>query len=230
MATREEIEGILELLVTLPNCPITSNKTAEIVKNMYVVALSDVPNEYLQAAYLQYISGDNKFFPSNPGTLREIAFDLEMTAQNIPTAAQAWAMLLRGPERIEARFCEKGIELRDAVENAAANKYWSAVHAYGRHVDNCDQCLPSSREGSYGSNIVDVVVRMMGGRDVIFTDNAAADRARFIPAYNELVTNERRKMQMVPEVREFIASENRPALVSSGINQVAARLSAGGGR
>ena len=29
----------------------------------------------------------------------------------------------------------------------------------------------------------------------------------FIPTYNELVANERRKMQMVPEVRKFIASK-----------------------
>jgi len=229
MATRDQIKAILNLLATLPNCPITSKDTADIVTNMYVVALSDVPNEYLQAAYLQYISSNNPFFPSNPGTLREIAYDLEMTAQNIPTASQAWAMLLRGPERIVARFCDKGLELREAVENAAAGTYWNAVHEYGKHVDNCDKCIPSSRDGSYGSNVVDVVVRMMGGRDVIFTDNAAADRARFILAYNELVTNERRKMQMVPEVREFIDSENRPALVGKGISQVAARLSAGGG-
>ncbi|HPO87411.1 MAG TPA: hypothetical protein PLN86_16335 [Candidatus Hydrogenedentes bacterium] len=229
MATRDQIKAILNLLATLPNCPITSKDTADIVTNMYVVALSDVPNEYLQAAYLQYISSNNPFFPSNPGTLREIAYDLEMTAQNIPTASQAWAMLLRGPERIVARFCDKGLELREAVENAAAGTYWNAVHEYGKHVDNCDKCIPSSRDGSYGSDVVDVVVRMMGGRDVIFTDNAAADRARFILAYNELVINERRKMQMVPEVREFIDSENRPALVGKGISQVAARLSAGGG-
>lgn len=230
MATRDQIKTILDLLSTLPNCPITSKETAELVMKTYVAALSDVPNEYLQAAYLQYISGDNPFFPSNPGTLREIAFDLEMIAQGVPTAAQAWAMVLRGPSRVDARLCKTGFDLRQSCETPDVDKYWDAVWDYKKHLETCDSCSPTSKEGSYGSKVVDEVVRLMGGRDVIFTDNATADRARFLQSYNELVARERDAMQMVPQVRAFVESENRPMLVAKGVNQVAARLAAGGQR
>jgi len=231
MATRDQIKTILDLLSTLPNCPITSKETAEFVMKTYVAALSDVPNEYLQAAYLQYISGNNPFFPSNPGTLREIAFDLEMIAQGVPTAAQAWAMVLKGPSRVDARLCKTGFDLKQSCETTSdSGKRWDYIWDYKKHLETCDSCSPTSRDGSYGSKVVDEVVRLMGGRDVIFTDNATADRARFLQSYNELVTRERDAMQMVPQVRAFVESENRPMLVAKGVNQVAARLSAGGQR
>lgn len=230
MATREQIKRILSLLATLPNCPITSKETADLVNDMYIAALSDVPEEYLQGAYLQYISTDNRFFPSNPGTLREIAFDLEMTAQGIPTASQAWAMVNRGPEMISAVWCDMGQQLREKSLSTDPENYWSSIRAYGYHVDHCDVCMPTSKAGSYGSKVVDEVVRMMGGRDLIFTENAVADRARFFEGYRELVLNERRKMQMVPSVRAFIESESRPSLVGSQVSSLAGRLGSGGGR
>ena len=211
MATREQINGILKLLATLPNCPIQDAETRDMVESMYFAALGDVPVEYLQAAYLQYIGGDRPFFPANPGTLREIAFDLEMLAQGIPTASQAWAMVLRGPAMIEARYCAKGAELRDSLD-PTSREYWHKMGDYDKHIKTCDICMPTSRPGSYGSNVVDEVIRLMGGRDVILTDNATADRARFLDSYRELVALERRRLQMHPQVQALINDPNRPKL------------------
>lgn len=227
MATQEEINTLLQLLSTLPNCPITTLETRDLVRSMYFAALGDIPMQWLQAAYLQYIGQDKPFFPSNPGTLREIAFDLEMTAQGVPTASQAWAMVLRGPQMIEARLCEVGCALRAqaGARHDTTHEYLKAVLAYGDHVDHCDICMPSSKSGSYGSNIVDEAVRLMGGRDVIFTDNSTADRARFMDAYRELVTNERRRIQMHPQVRALVSNPDRPAIsVSAEIKHLTAKM------
>jgi len=228
MATREEINTILTLLSTLPNCPITNEATRDLVRDMYFAALGDIPLVWLQAAYLQYIGGDNPFFPSNPGTLREIAFDLEMTAQGIPTASQAWAMVLRGPAMIEARVCQTGADIRAELD-PASREYMHKIDDLVKHEKTCDICMPTSRAGSYGSNVVDEVVRLMGGRDVIFTDNATSDRARFLDSYRELVTLERRRLQMHPKVQALISDPERPSLAAGGaITSLAARLSAGG--
>lgn len=225
MATPEEINNLLELMSTLPNCPITSIETRDLVRKMYVAALSDIPSVYLQAAYLQYIGGDRPFFPSNPGTLREIAFDLEMTAQGIPTPSMAWAMVLRGPSMIEARYCAKGAEIRDSID-VTSRDYMTKLGALIDHERTCDICMPTSRPGSYGSNVVDEVVKLMGGRDVIFTDNATADRARFLDSYRELVSIERRRLQMHPQVAALINDPGRPQLGTpiAEMKQLAAQL------
>lgn len=225
MATQQEINTILELLSTLPNCPITTTETRDLVRSMYFAALGDIPFQWLQAAYLQYIGQDKPFFPSNPGALREIAFDLEMTAQGVPTASQAWAMVLRGPQMIEARICETNAAIRETL-NPTARDYFLRLGDLDKHEKSCDVCMPTSKEGSYGSNIVDEAVKMMGGRDAIFTDNATADRARFLDAYRELVVNERRRLQMHPMVKELISDPDRPQLgaTSPAIGLLAAKM------
>lgn len=240
MATREDVLQIIELLSSLPNNPLASyepetpegKKAIEVFVNAYFSILEDIPTVFLQAAALQYLGSDNKFFPSNPGTLRDIAFDLEMMAQGIPTPSMAWAMVLRGPKMIEARLCETGVSLREAAFlNPHDQKlYFKSLSQYSDHVDSCDICMPTSREGSYGSKVVDEAVKLMGGRDVIFTDNATADRARFLEAYRELIMVERRRLQMHPKVADLIADPDRPRLGQTGeaVNLLAAKLSAGG--
>ena len=225
MATQDEINTILKLLSFLPNCPITDESTRDLVRSMYFASLADIPFQWLQAAYLQYIGQDKPFFPSNPGALREIAFDLEMAAQGVPTASQAWAMLLRGPQRIEARICQINADLREGL-NPTDRNYFHRLADISTHERDCDVCMPTSKEGSYGSNIVDEAVKMMGGRDAIFTDNATADRARFLDAYRELVVNERRRLQMHPMVKELISDPDRPQLgtTSPAIGLLAAKM------
>lgn len=227
MAKQEEINTLLELLSTLPNCPITNVETRDLVRSMYFAALGDIPFQWLQAAYLQYIGQDKPFFPSNPGALREIAFDLEMIAQGVPTAAQAWAMVLRGPQMIEARICQTNADIRAKLEPTARD-YFHLLGDLDRHEKTCDVCIPTSKSGSYGSNVVDEAVRMMGGRDAIFTDNATSDRARFLDAYRELVLIERKRLQMHPKVAELIADPDRPRLGQAGASVASLALQMGG--
>ena len=225
MATQQEINTLLELLSTLPNCPITTTETRDLVRSMYFAALGDIPFQWLQAAYLQYIGQDKPFFPANPGTLREIAFDLEMTAQGVPTASQAWAMVLRGPQMIEARICETNAAMRETLDPTARD-YFLRLGDLDKHERGCDVCMPTSKSGSYGSKIVDEVVKMMGGRDVIFTDNATADRARFLDAYREMVLIERKRLQMHPKVAELIGDPHRPRIgqVAEGMRLLAGQM------
>lgn len=227
MASQDEINKLLELLSTLPNCPITNLDTRDLVRSMYFAALGDIPFQWLQAAYLQYIGQDKPFFPANPGALREIAFDLEMIAQGIPTASQAWAMVLRGPQMIEARICETNANIR-ATLDPTARDYFHRLGDLSKHESGCDVCMPTSKSGSYGSKVVDEAVQMMGGRDVIFTDNATADRARFLDAYRELVLIERKRLQMHPKVAELIADPQRPQLGQAGATVAALALQMGG--
>lgn len=231
MATRDQIKTILKMLSHLPNCPLQpgtdtdSQMANKAIVDLFELQLRDLPFEYLQGAVLQYTGQDKPFFPSNPGTLRELAFDIEMIAQGIPTASQAWAMVMRGPQRIEARVCEKGYDLRQGAD-PASNNYWRTIGEIADHEKTCDICMPASREGSYGSKTVDEVVRMMGGREVIFTENAAADRARFLESYRELVFIERQRLQLHPKVHELVADPNRPVLgnVGNDMRLLAARM------
>lgn len=215
MATRDDIKTMLGMFATLPNNPIKQDpQSAEAVVNLYFAALADVPVEFLEAAALQYLGADNRFFPSNPGTLREIAFDLEMVAQGVPTASQAWAMVKRGPAIIEARICQTNADLRIGLDGLQRD-YFHRLGEIAEHEKTCDVCMPTSKTGSYGSNAVDQVVRLLGGPDVIMTDNDMADRARFIDGYRELILAERRRLQYHPKVQALIADPDRPRLGTS---------------
>jgi len=233
MTTREETFEVITLLSSLPNNPITSydietphgKKALEIFVNAYHKILEDVPIEYVQAAALQYLNGDNKFFPSNPGTLREIAFDLEMMARDIPTPSTAWAMVLSAKQKSSIRRCETANEIFSAISKieqpgvicteAVSDAIRTLHKKYFDHSEKCPTCKTSDStvlEYEYEHEAVSRVVYLMGGRDVIFTENLAADRARFMDSYRELVTMERRKLQMHPQVANLIADSARPRI------------------
>jgi len=229
MANRDEVKKILSMFVTLPNSPMSDDqKVNATVVDIFYGILGDIEFKWLMAAALSYLGSDNKFFPSNPGTLRDLSFDLEMTAQGVPTASQAWAMVMRGPSMIPARICETSHGIRENLVPGSLN-YWHGLSELHNHEMECLICQPTSREGSYGNEVVDEVVRLMGGRDVIFTDNATADRARFLDSYRELVLAEHRRAQYLPMVQALIADPDRPALTTR-IRSLAGMLAAGGDR
>lgn len=223
MATKQTVYKIISMLSFFPNCPITKDN-AQAINEMFYAALGDIPDEFLNAAYVQYISGDRPFFPTNPGTLREIAFDLELTANHVPTASQAWAMVIKGPTELRARWCETGALLRDTLLESNHENYGTSRSAYYAHIDACGICCPATRPGEYEHQIVTEAVRRMGGRDAILTDNVAADRARFLEAYREMVINERKILQMVPQVRAMLESKDRPSLIGGSVTALAAKL------
>jgi hypothetical protein len=212
---------IVNLIKRLPNSPITDRDSLNETVNLFFAVLGDLPADMAKAATIQYLSEGNPFFPM-PGVLRDKAMELQMLAAGLPTAGEAWGMVLTANRPANPVFCDEGARLRDAVNNAAT--YWSSLKEYSRHVDECDVCDLGGYRENYRHPAVAETVKMLGGRDAILTDNPAADRARFLEAYREVIAREKMKMGMTPRVAEFVEN-SRPALVSGELKQLSARLS-----
>lgn len=233
MTTREQTKEILMLLSALPNNPITSydlttpegTKALEIFVNTYHRILEDIPIEFAQAAAAQYLSENNKFFPSNPGILRDIAFDLEMMARDIPAPAMAWAMVLSAKRKSAIYRCEEAEKIANQLAKIeqpgiiktpeVCETVTSLQKEYFEHSQKCSLCVLSDNtetEYEYEHETVSRVVYLMGGRDAIFTDNLTADRARFLESYRDLVALERRKLQIIPDVEKLVTSKARPLI------------------
>lgn len=223
MATRKEIFTIVNKIKFLPNSPVTEKNVGDVVE-MFFVILKDIPYQALESAALQYLSEEKPYFPM-PGALRTKVLDLQLLALQIPTAAEAWGMVLNGTGMVPAEFCEVGAALRDACNDA--EHYGQAIDAAKKHDRECEICNNGGSDEvrnyggfreAYEHPVVTETVRLLGGRDAILTDNRVADRARFIEAFNEVLARERMKIGMMPEVREYvreqvaIAEERRAAL------------------
>jgi hypothetical protein len=211
---------IVNLIKRLPNSPITDRDSLNETVNLFFAVLGDLPADMAKAATIQYLSEGNPFFPM-PGVLRDKAMELQMLAAGLPTAGEAWGMVLTANRPANPVFCDEGARLRDAVNNAAT--YWSSLKEYSKHVDECETCDLGGYRENYRHAAVAETVKLLGGRDAILTDNPAADRARFLEAYREVIAREKMKMGMTPRVAEFVES-SRPALVSGELKQLSARL------
>lgn len=216
MATKTEIFAIINLVKRLPNSPITGNpeqvkQALEETVNLFHAVLEDLPSDMLKAATVQYCSEGNPFFPT-PGVLRDKAMDLQMLALGIPTPAEAWGMVLTAVKHVQSVTCEEGARLRTiAAGTDAANGYWRKLADYGRHIEECEFCELGGFREDYTHTAVAETVRLLGGRDVILTDNPVSDRKQFIDAYRDVIARERMKMSMTPKVAEYIEN-NRPLL------------------
>jgi hypothetical protein len=218
MANKEQITRAILSMRYLPNSPITPANIPEIV-SMFEVVLSDLPAETVDATTRQYL-GTETFFPT-PGRLREIAMDLQMLAMGVPTPAEAWGMVLTAETHVPSVWCEAGAELRKPV---LPKDYSAALYAYSKHMDSCDICKLGGLQEVYSHPVVAETVKILGGRDVIITDNPTSDRARFIDAYREIVARERTKTAMLPEVKNYVAEKSQN-LIADGVKQLAKGLS-----
>ena len=210
MTSRIEIAKLILSMKFYPNSPIT-DKSVETVIDSFDDTLSDLPFEAVEAAVKQYKSTET-FFPT-PGKLREIAMDLQMLAMGVPSPAEAWGMVLTGEKHVPSVWCEDGARLRKEASNSYENQ-----PAYNRHMNDCDICCLGGFREVYNHPVVAETVRVLGGRDIIITDNPTADRARFIDAYREIVARERRKAAMVPDVKAYLV-ETKHNLMDAG-NQI----------
>lgn len=202
MATKEQVTRAILALRYLPNSPITPANIPEIV-SMFEVVLSDLPAKTLDAATRQYLSTET-FFPT-PGRIRELAMDLQMIAMGVPTPAEAWGMIINAIQHVPSMWCEDGAAIREIGD----------VFKYKNHMDNCGVCTTGGLREVYQSAAVESTVKMLGGRDAIITDNPTADRARFTDAYREVISRERTKTAMLPEVKGYI-EQKRAALLDTG--------------
>ena len=213
MSTRAEVIHLVSEIQYLPNSPIT-NATIRGVMDMFIDDLEDLPVELVTAAFRQYRS-TAIFFPT-PGSIREIAMDLQMIAMGVPTPTEAWGMVLTAEKNISAVWCEVGGALRDTMYDGSWDKY-------RRHMDECLICRPGGTKDVYNHAVVEETVRMLGGRDIIITDNPTADRVRFIDAYREIVARERKKVAMLPTVRSYI-EDRQQRMIETQIKQLAGGL------
>ena len=217
---KPETLEIVNLIKRLPNSPITNGESLNETVTLFFAVLGDLPADMVRAATIQYLSEGNPFFPM-PGVLRDKAMELQLLAAGLPTAGEAWGMVLTANRPADPVFCGEGARLRDAVNNPET--YWSSLKAYSAHVDECETCDLGGYRENYGHPAVAETVRLLGGRDVILTDNPAADRARFIEAYREVIHREKMKMSMTPVVAEFVEN-SRPVLIGDSIKQLSSRL------
>jgi len=202
MATHFEITEVVNLIKRLPNSPITDKIGLDETVRLFLAVLGDLPAETIKTATIQYLSEGNPFFPT-PGAIRDKAMELQMLALGIPTPAEAWGMVLTARQYVEPVFCAEGWRSRSTGDKAN-EEYWKVVKESRKHDDECTSCRPGGFQEIYGHNAVAETVRLLGGRDIILTDNPVADRARFIEAYREVVARERMKMAMTPRVSQFI--------------------------
>jgi hypothetical protein len=218
---KSEIISILELLKTLPNSPIKNKEDVLEVSKLFHAVLEDLPSEMVKAATVQYCSEGNPFFPT-PGTLRDKAMDLQMLAMGIPTPAEAWGMVLTANKPTPHTFCETGAALRDAC--MSGENYGSALAAAKKHDKECsicgagisdDVCDYGGFRDEYAHSAVAETVRLLGGRDVILTDNPVSDRKQFIDAYRDVIARERMRMGMTPTVARYV-EDNRLIALDTG--------------
>lgn len=205
MASRLDISKLILSMKYYPNSPINDSSVQTVIDS-FEDTLSDLPVETVEAAVKQYKSSET-FFPT-PGRLRELAMDLQMLAMGVPTPAEAWGMMLTAVRHVPSVWCEIGADLRQLAMGLSGGK----DQEYYRHMDICDICKPGGLREVYTHPVVAETVKILGGRDVIITDNPTADRARFIDAYREIVARERRKAAMLPDVKAYIEEKRTTAL------------------
>jgi hypothetical protein len=214
MADKKQVAKMLLLLSILPNHPAESN---ELMIEAYHLVLKDLDWDTLQAAAAQYLS-TGTFFPA-PGQLRQTAIELRLSASGIPTAAEAWADVLGAVRHVEAAYCPEGARLRNlALDADKANDgagYTSALKQILGHSSICRECRDAHTVEVYCHPVVGQTVKRLGGRAALFTDNLAADRARFIEAYEAILGMERKEAGRLPEVAAWL-DDRRAALETGG--------------
>lgn len=224
---KTEILEIINLVKRLPNSPFSGKSGDELntvigeMTTIFSAVLEDLPVDMVRAATVQYLSEGTPFFPM-PGTIRDRAMELQMLALGVPSAAEAWSQVVKARRYEEREYCEVGYAMREAY-----NSTNGMLVQYIRHEAGCPIC---GKVGGYVERYdhpaVKEAVELLGGRDVILTDNPVADRARFIEAYREVIARERMKMAMTPKVSEFVQTV-KPGQLQSGnsVKQLAERLS-----
>lgn len=141
----------------------------------YYLVLCDIDDEVLERAALD-LGGRAAFFPS-AGELRQAAFDLYDLGHDIPTAQDAWAEVSR---RLRSGF------------------YVQDEHgAYQRRA-------PRAEDWSHP--LIQKAVDGVGGWQTLRAQDAneAANRARFLEAYQVYAARERRDRDMLPYVRQAV--------------------------
>lgn len=230
MATLKDIESVLADAaesITAPIGNITSATT-----QAYHRHLADLPADLLRAAVDLVIQTNSAFFPSIE-SIRTKARELQTLAFGIPSPVEAWGMVLDAKTFHPAVKCETAFNMSKEIDKGQKSgaliggNYIRALRDLRDHEESCGVCAKISHEAEYAHKAVAETVRLMGGRDNVFTDNPSADRARFIEAFKDVVDREMRILMMTPAVRNYLQEhEGKKLMVDAGVNEIAKRLSA----
>jgi hypothetical protein len=79
----------------------------------------------------------------------------------------------------------------------AWGEVWDAIQSWSRYACNGNEPLPE-----FSNPIITRLVRSMGMIELQDSENAVADRARFIEAYEQLVKRDHDERALLPQVRE----------------------------
>jgi hypothetical protein len=219
--TLRDVQEILRsaaLAVTAPIQNISRDTAPE-----YFRHLQDIPLDLLRVSVDHCIQNDGAFFPS-VSSIRKASRTLMCLALQIPSAAEAWAMVQESRKHMPAEYCEVGADMRDGLGNFSGGEYLLKVKEWGLHHESCGICHDAYDYDVFDHPAVSMTVRQLGGRPVLFTGNPSADRARFIMAYQEIVDREVRLSTYSESIKAWIGESREKMLVDSGIRDLAKRL------
>lgn len=221
-------------ILNMPNAP-TGNLSD--VFDLFYEQVKDFPAEVFDAALKQYLT-EETFFPS-PGAIRRKAVDLQLLAMGIPTANEAWGEVLSAYKYTQPARCDEGERLDNlaarANEIGQSGVYFATLRLIDEHLVTCHRCTRGGYAEVYSHPVVAEVVKQLGGRDALLTDNPASDRKQFVDAYRERLQIEIRKIGMTPDVADYVREQallmddrraaieqERRAALDTGERQIAA--------
>lgn len=161
--------------------------TNDIVE-VYYKLLRDLDGDLLKAAALECATA-SAFFPS-VHELRQAAAAITRLAARAPSSAEAWAEILSAPA--------DGFHRRLTGEQDSEGRW-----------------LIELREHRFSHPLVQRVALNLGYPSRFWTDNLAADRARFMSAYESEIQAETAAARRLPEVTEFIDRRFGAAAIQS---------------
>lgn len=115
----------------------------------------------------------------------------------------------------ENRFFPSVAELRELADRIASyrDRRPTALEAWGEVIQQVHS-IGSWRKPEFSSPLIARCVECIGWHTICYSEMIAAERARFIEAYDELVKREREERRMLPEVRQLAA------LMASSVRQI----------
>lgn len=228
MSTKKQITETLLTMAGLPNAPDFQQSAGQIVDS-YLDILEDLEENALRVAALHYRSRQT-FFPT-PGDLRKTAIELYFMAGGIPSPIEAWGQVLNARQYVAPKFCDECSRLAHCMDEAQRIHDDAAYRAnhklYSDHLDSCLICNKGGFREVYGHAVVAETVRLMGGREALFTENPTADRARFADDYKVIVEREKTKATLLPAVKEYVAEKRAQLDAGNKMADLAGRLGNG---
>lgn len=142
--------------------------------------LGDLSSEMIKAAVLQYSSENHDFAPS-AGTIRDLAMRLNASASGIPDAHQAYKEVMEMPtDMTRTKVTEEG-----------------------------GQYFIDKTKLTWSHELIGITAATIGWPKTFPTDNATADRAQFLKAYESELSRFMTDAARLPAVKAYIEQASK---------------------